>query len=1650
MRATLRRILFTFMALVIAASAVPVQTYAETNDAEEYVLQPEPQDGDISLTAPAEEPDETPGEAPASEEEEAGIPDSDVPGDTDAPEEGIGDTAIRDADPAAGEETPSDGGQPAVDAPSAAGGQPVDGGQPVEEEQPAAGGQPADEEQPAAGEPSGDEGSPAGEELPADAEQPADEEPVEEEELKDEDILPEDAGLAAEVVSSGYCGAQGSNMTWTLDGEGTLTISGSGAMANYTENYGSNQVAPPWDRSSVKKLVIEEGVTSIGDCAFYRSYSLEEVHIPTTLTYSGRNAFVDNKAMSKLYIKDLESWFRVTFPDSFSTPMSGGRYGDVDIQLYIDGEPVSELVIPEGTTSISDYAFFGLKCVTSVSFPSSLRSIGNGAFYDCSGLEKIVLPEGVATIGNEAFRSCGALADMTIPHTVTHIGGDAFYGDNTLTALRLDDLASWLSIEFGNKYAHPGWANQISVYVNGEQLRDLVVPEGVTAIPDNAFQNWGGIESVTIPEGVTYIGSEAFIDMQVITDLRLPSSLQELGDNAFRGSQVTNLYIENVESWLDMDFGSGAAPNGVKGRLNVYVGGEFCRNLVIPDGVTEIPERAFAYWGSVETVTFPEGLTGIGKSAFANTGVTEVYLPEGLASIGGGAFSSCRDLAVVTFPDSLTDLGNNAFSGCVSLTEVTIPGGIGTLQNSTFSDCTGLKRVTLGEGITRTGTGYACYCFLRCTALEEVYLPLSLTSLEAYSFYECPALRDVYYAGTEADWGRVSKNSNTNKPLVNANIHFAIPIAPPAFPDPAFSAFVSENFDKDGNGLLSGAEAAAVTEIHCSGHGITDLTGIEYFPNLKVLDCSDNDLTELDLSGNPALTKLDVTGNDGLKEVDISGNPGLQAEGAVQAGPHTAITGSPLEAEGVLIRLDREYLAMRPGDPDETVTAEVTPAEFAPLLTWSAENAPEKGASPDDEAVIEVSEDGEVTALMPGTGYAVAAIEYHGRTYSARCRVDVVDEMDVPLTEQVTGVLLAQKQAAVELYRTDYTRLYVVPLLSQNIGAASVNATVIDQYPDMIGMGAAVTDAELVCAADPAISTYFKLRVTDDRALEIVPTNEAMRLGMSGSRLIRKSYKAIVRLTIDDEEFDTAPFTLTVKKTLPKITVKTLKFNSWQSGGELPLTFTGPAAIEKIIPDPAAAAPAWLSLDTDERTVTYIGAAGAKQSCSFGLLVWPEGWALSMPVTVKVNAAAAKPKITFKPAVLTVKPGTDDCASTTFTVKPADSADHAVTVARITEEGADAPAALRTDIDGNTLTVHPVSIPDTTAAHTYKVYLAVDGAEYPVTVKTLPDSKAVTLSVKASGAIDTAIEKSPITLKITPKNYHAGSGENYEVRFTRVDNGTKEERDLPDTALSAEIDGTVITVRERTPGSLRSGYTYYAYTKAVFTSWTETPETQTKLNVKFTDPAKVPAPVVTMKAAGRIDVLRPAATSVTLTPTVKNCYSYELDPSMLSFYTGSGKSIQSAPDAPFDVRVSEDGKSYVLTLKEGAAVNHVTAKYSAKLTVLGTESKAYTKIPLTQSREKLRQSTKAVTLYKKDRFSSAPVRITTTNADVAIERIELDPKSAAAYDIEQPGYGSVVIRFRDSAVPVNVKAGKVKLRVFLEGNISGKPNAVITVNVKLK
>ncbi len=374
-------------------------------------------------------------------------------------------------------------------------------------------------------------------------------------------------------------------------------------------------------------------VRAIGELAFQYA-NISSITIPDSITSIGDMAFYSSRGLTSVYITDMAAWCAIDFGDN---PLFDAQ------NLYLNGELVTDLVIPDGVTSIGKSAFSGCTSLTSITIPGSVISIGDDAFQSCSGLTSVTIPDGVTSIGNYAFDSCDSLTSVTIPSGVTSIGNSAFSYCGSLTSVTIPDSVT----SIGER-----------AFYNCGSLASITIPDSVTSIGVYAFYGCGSLTSITIPDGVTSIGYQAFAWCDSLTSVTIPDSVAFIADSAFYGcGSLTGVYITDIAAWCAINFESYDA-NPLYYAHNLYLNGVLATDLVIPGGVTSIGADVFSSCSSLKSITISDSVTTIGNWAFYSCfNLVSVTFENPNGWSAGGAVILAADLSdPATAAEYLTDI----------------------------------------------------------------------------------------------------------------------------------------------------------------------------------------------------------------------------------------------------------------------------------------------------------------------------------------------------------------------------------------------------------------------------------------------------------------------------------------------------------------------------------------------------------------------------------------------------------------------------------------------------------------------------------------------------------------------------------------------------------------------------------------------------------------------------------------------------------------------------------------------------------------------------------------------------------------------------------------------------------------------------------
>lgn len=305
---------------------------------------------------------------------------------------------------------------------------------------------------------------------------------------------------------------------------------------------------------------------------------------------------------------------------------------------------------------------------------------------------ELVLPETVVIrgetykvteIGRRSFINNSALTSVTFPASITKVGYDAFRECSNLSKVEAANLQSWCNIDFEiDEGAGHGISSNPLMYanhlfVNGNKIIDLIIPDGITEIKDWVFAYMTGLKSVKMPASVTTIGARAFLGCNSLYDVALSENLTTIGTGAFYQTNLQSIVFP--ESLKTIDNGAFSEtplvlveiPDGVEnmGKM-AFKDCKELKTVVIGNGLRTILERAFDHCSVLRSVTFGNSVEKIMECAFQCTALREVMIPNSVTTIGDGAFISCASLETLELPSGLTSIGKYAFEGCSSLKKV--------------------------------------------------------------------------------------------------------------------------------------------------------------------------------------------------------------------------------------------------------------------------------------------------------------------------------------------------------------------------------------------------------------------------------------------------------------------------------------------------------------------------------------------------------------------------------------------------------------------------------------------------------------------------------------------------------------------------------------------------------------------------------------------------------------------------------------------------------------------------------------------------------------------------------------------------------------------------------------------------------------------
>lgn len=500
-----------------------------------------------------------------------------------------------------------------------------------------------------------------------------------------------------DALASGTCGKE---LTWSLSADGVLTVSGSGRMKDYSRTNDRTTMTAPWSDFSgaIRKVIVEPGVTSIGECAFYNCKSITDISLPDGLTGIGFEAFYGCTALA------------------------------------------GDLIFPDSLTSIGSAAFYDCTGLTgTLIFPASLTAIYPSAFLGCTGLDKFVL-----FLGNAPEKTEQVFVSGTTVYYRSGTSGwpsdSSWWCGYPLKEVPGDTVAIGLcGAEEGGEDLIWRLGQDGTLTVSGSGA--MANYSGTTATPWSRYS--GSIYKVKVESGVTSIGSHAFDGFAAMTDVSLPDSLTSIGIRAFMNCTALSgelVLPDGVRTIAEESF---CGCSGLTGTLR------------IPSGVSEIRSGAFMGCTGLSKLILPDTISTIRDCAFYEcTGLSELILPRPLfsATIEEAAFFGCTGLrGTLTIPKNVR-LKGGAFAGCTGITAFAaedyyfVDDSGALYEDSTlcaFPAGAPLETYTVRDRTSIIGRS----AFSGCCDLDTVIVPATVQVINEDAFGHMSKLRSVYFYG---------------------------------------------------------------------------------------------------------------------------------------------------------------------------------------------------------------------------------------------------------------------------------------------------------------------------------------------------------------------------------------------------------------------------------------------------------------------------------------------------------------------------------------------------------------------------------------------------------------------------------------------------------------------------------------------------------------------------------------------------------------------------------------------------------------------------------------------------------------------------------------------------------------------------------------
>ena len=444
--------------------------------------------------------------------------------------------------------------------------------------------------------------------------------------------------------------------------------------------------------------------------------------LPFAGANSGNSKWQESAATGLMQVQAAQTTYDYTVGNSTYTytiltddTVKITKYKGTDESIVIPSEIDGKKV-----TVIGSSAFYGFKSLKNIEIPDGITSIENYAFCQCWSITSLSVPESVTSIGTGAFRFCGDLKEIKLPSNLTVLSDSLFGADANLEYITFGDA---------------------------EKTDTVIIPETVQKMGNYVFMNCEKIKNIKLPSNLKSIGKTCFQGCISLTGLFIPQSVESIGGGIFGDCDaLQSVEIEDENN--NFIFKDGILYDVKNGILVSAVNSLIPEKVIVDECTKTIDYSAFADCNNLYEIEIPQGVVNIGEKAFARLDhLKNIDIPDSVTNITTLAFYRCNGLVSVQVPGSVTAIKNGTFRECNNLKKVILNEGVAKIEGSAFVFCSSLEQIKLPQSLMSIGSG----AFDNCTSLISVELPDNAI-ISSDTFKECKNLSDIVISDTNNNY----------------------------------------------------------------------------------------------------------------------------------------------------------------------------------------------------------------------------------------------------------------------------------------------------------------------------------------------------------------------------------------------------------------------------------------------------------------------------------------------------------------------------------------------------------------------------------------------------------------------------------------------------------------------------------------------------------------------------------------------------------------------------------------------------------------------------------------------------------------------------------------------------------------------------------